>query len=347
MANYAASVLAEAKLIVAQRLAQPEKRLKAPGALGVFQKNSSIAIPNLGSLRTKEERPEKGYFFNRSKRSTTAARTHNHTGSVGDSSEIAFSWDTYTDVCQTSLKRSDNNIFADAEILANEIENVLKNIYEDIDAAAVAYLAANKSGVNAATKGGVFDGPVGGRDAFEIANADIAKFIQIAKSMLRQNYYSGGADMVLDPLLYMQAEYLAAQGSGNATNWGYQFAGVGLMEAVGLADANYADGMGYIIPNGTVGMVDWIPRQNREGWGDLESYVGGYSSLIDPRTGMNIAIHGYADRADTSAAGGDTQDVVMEWEFSVDCSFNKAPLTVATESTIFEVGMIDTPADAV
>ena len=343
MANYAASVLAEAKLILAQRLAQPEKRLKTAGVLGAFMKNSSIAIPNLGELRTKEERAEKGYFFNRSKRSTTSSRTHNHTGTVGDSSEVTFAWSTYTDKAQTSLKRSDNNIMADAEILANEIENALKNIYEDVDAAGLAYLGTNKTQVNAATKGGIFDNTL---HAFEIANADVAKFIQRAKSMLRQNYYSGEAEFILDPLLYMEAEYLAAQGSGNATNWGYQFSGVNLFESVQLADANYTDGAGYIIPAGTIGMVDWIPRQNREGYGDMQSYVGGYSSMIDPRSGMQIAIHGYQDRADTSASGGDTQDVVMEWEFSVDVSFNKAPLTTATETTIFEVGMLDTPADA-
>lgn len=345
MANYAASVLAEAKHIMSQRFADPEKRLKSVGSLGVFMKNSAIAIPNLGSLRTKEERPEKGYLFNRTKRATTSSRLHNHTGAVGDSSEVAFSWTTFTDVAQTSLKRADNNIYTDAEILANEIENAMKNLYESIDAAALAYLGTNKTQVNVATKGGVFDNTL---HAFEIANADINKFLQRSKSMLRQNYYSpAGADFLLDPLLYMEAEYLAAQGPGNATNWGYQFSGLNLYESVGLSDANYAAGAGYIIPAGTIGMVDWIPRQNREGYGNLESYVGGFTSMVDPRSGLQIAIHGYQDRADTSAAGGDTQDVVMEWEFSVDISFNRAPIpSVATETTIFEVGMTDTPADA-
>ncbi len=337
MANYAASVLAEAKLIIAERFSAPEKRLKTVGVLSAFMKNSEIAIPNLGALRVKEERAEKGYFQNRSKRTVLTGRTHDHSGSVGDSSEVEFSWSTYGDKAQTSLKRSDNNLFSDAQLLANEIDNMVKNIYEGMDDAALAYLATNKSGVNAATKNGSFNGT---NDVFEIQAADVNRFIQSGKSMLRQNYYSSAADVILDPLLYVEAEFLANQGGSNATNFGFQFSGVDIMESVGLTDVNYTDGAGYFIPQGTIGMVDWIPQQNRNGEGNLESYVGGYSTIVDPISGLTFALHAYQDRADTSASGGDTQDVVMEWELSVDISFNHSPLTQANETTIFESGIV-------
>lgn len=344
MANYAASVLTEAQLILNERFASPEKRMKSPGVFGAFRKNTDIAIPNVGDLRTKEERPEKGYFFNRTKRSLLTSRTHNHTGAVADSTEVSFSWATYGDKCQTSLKRSDNNVFSDAAILANELENMFKNIYEGIDSAALAYLGTNKSTVNAATKNGVFDAT---NDVFEIATANIARFIQHAKSMLRQNYHTGMADAILDPVLYLEAEHYLNQGAGNSTNLAYQASlGANLWEAIGLTDANYPLGSGYFIPEGTIGVVDWIPRQNRQGKGDFDSVLGGFGSIVDPISGMTFAVHSYAQRADTSSAGGDTQDEVQEWEISVDLSFNKAPLTAAGETTIFEVGIIDTPANA-
>lgn len=343
MANYAASVLAEAQLKFSERMSAPEMRLKNAGVIGAFMKSSDIALPNLGDLRTKEERPEHAYFKNRSKRAAITSRTHNHTGTVSDSTQVILGWDTYGDKFQTSLKRSDNNVFADAEILSHEIENALNNIYEAMDADALAYLGTNKTAVNAATKGGVFDATA---DIFEIANGDINKFIQIVKSMLKQNFYSPiGADLILDSNLYMQAEFLAAQNAGNATNWGYQFSGVNLMESVLLDDVSYADGAGFAVAPGTIAMVDWIPSQNRAGEGDMDSYVGGFGTFVDPRTGLTLALHSYKDRADTSAAGGDTQDVVQEWEMTVDISYNKAPLTAAGETTIFGVGMIDTPAN--
>ena len=342
MANYAASVLEEAKLILTQRFSAPEKRLKAPGVMGAFMKNTDLAIPNVGALRTAAARAEKGYFFNRSKRSNTAARAHDHTGSVGDSTEVAFSWATYGDKFQTSLKRSENNIFNDAQLLANEIDNAFKNIYESADTAALAYLGTNKTTVNAATKNGVFNTA---NDAFEIATASIARFIQHAKSMARQNYHTGGAELILDPVLFLEAEHYLNQAGGNSTNTAYQIAGVNLWEAITLSDANYASGAGYIIPEGTIGVVDWTPQKNRAGWGDFESYNGGYGTITDPRTGLTMALHGYSQRADTSSAGGEVQDVTTEWELSVDLSFNKSPLTAAGETTIFEIGMDATPAD--
>ena len=337
MANYAASVLAEAQLILNNRYAAPEKRIKTAGVFGAFQKNSDLTIPNIGELRTKEERPEHGYFFNRSKRSSISGRTYNHTGTVGDSTQVIFDWDTYGDVCSVSLKRADNNVMSDAAVLANELDNVFKNIYEAIDAAALTYLATNKSGVNVATKNGSFNGT---NDAFEIASANIGRVLQHAKSMARQNYYNGPYEMILDPLLYIEAEHYLQQGSANATNTAYQAGGLGLWEAITLADANYTAGAGYIIPQGTIGVVDWIPRQNRQGVGNYESVLGGYGTIQDPISGMTFAIHGYAERADTSAAGGDAQDVVTQWEVSVDLSFNNSPLTVSTESTIFEIGIV-------
>lgn len=342
MANYAASVLAEAQLILDQRFAAPEKRLKSPGVFGAFRKNTQLAIPNVGDLRTKEERAEKAYFFNRAKRSVLTSRTYNHSGAVADSTEVSLSWATYGDKAQTSLKRSDNNVFADAQILANELENMFKNIYEGIDSAALAYLGTNKTTANAATKNGVWDGT---NDVFEIATGNIARFIQHAKSMLRQNYHTGMADAILDPVLFLEAEHYLNQGSGNSTNTAYQASlGADLWEAIGLSDANYPKGSGYFVPEGTIGVVDWIPRQNRQGKGDFDSVLGGYGSIIDPISGLTYAVHSYAQRADTSSSGGDAQDEVQEWEISVDLSFNKAPLTASGETPIFEVGIVDTPA---
>ena len=59
-----------------------------------------------------------------------------------------------------------------------------------------------------------------------------------------------------------------------------------------------------------------------------------------------MALHGYSERATTASSGGAVQDVTTEWEISVDLSFNNAPLTTTNETTIFEIGIVDTPANA-
>lgn len=341
MANYAASVLAEAKLILNERFAAPEKRLKAPGVFGAFLKNTEMAMPNIGELRTSVNRAEKAYFQNRTKRANGGARAHDHTGAVGDSTEVALSWATYSDTAQTSLKRGRNNVFADAQILANELENMFKNIYESVDTAALTFLGTNKTTVNVAAKNGVYDAT---NDVFEIATANIARVIQHGESMLRQNYYKGPATMIFDPVLYLEAEHYLNQGVGNATNTAYQSRIENIYEAITLADANYDDGVGYFIPEGTIGVADWIDPVNARGHGDFESVLGGYGTITDPFTGLQYQIHGYANRADTSGAGGEVQDVVIEWEISKDYSLNKSPLSVANETTIFEVGVTAIPA---
>ena len=338
MANYAAAVLLEAQLILNERLNAPEKRLKAGGAMNAFMKNTEFSVPNIGDLRAKEERPEGIHFMNRSKRTNaTFTRTHNHTGTVGDSTKVATAWKTFGDKCQTSLKRADNNVYTDAQMLANELDNIFKNIHEDIDAHALTQLGTMRTQVNGATKGGTWSAA---NNTWQIAAANKDRFIQQVKSMMRQNYYNGQYDLVADSLLFGELEFRAAQGGGNATNLGFQYGGVDIMENVKLTDANYANGVGYMIGQGTIGVVDWIPTQNRQGRGSYDTVLGGYGSIVDPITGLSFAVHGYSGRADTSGAGGDTQDDVLELEVSIDLSFNKAPLTVANESTVFQVGQL-------
>jgi hypothetical protein len=94
-------------------------------------------------------------------------------------------------------------------------------------------------------------------------------------------------------------------------------------------------------PTGTVGALNWIPRQNRQGWGDYNSYVGGYGTF--QFLGYTFAVHGYASRQDTSATNGDAQDVTMEFEVSLDSSYNKAPLnytTGRTDSVVIQFGQL-------
>ena len=85
------------------------------------------------------------------------------------------------------------------------------------------------------------------------------------------------------------------------------------------------------MPQGSVAALNWIPKENRAGWGNYNDYVGGYGTF--QFMGFNFAVHGYALRADTSGSNGDAQDVSMEFEVSLDSSFNKAPLNYVTDRT--------------
>ncbi|MNT64624.1 hypothetical protein D3C72_2025390 [compost metagenome] len=64
--------------------------------------------------------------------------------------------------------------------------------------------------------------------------------------------------------------------------------------------------------------------------------------MTDPfGTGLEFAVHGYSQRADTSGVNGDTQDVVMEFEVSIDLSPKVAPLSqAATETIVYQVSQL-------
>jgi len=144
-----------------------------------------------------------------------------------------------------------------------------------------------------------------------------------------------------DSLLASTGDFKAQQGQGNSTNLGFQFSGLDVKESIELTDSNYAGGVVLAAPVGMTGIIDWIPKQNRNGKGTFDSVLGGYSTVADPLgSGLTFAIHGFTERADTSAANGNAQDETTQWEISIDLSPQIAPLTAAGASPVFQIAQI-------
>ena len=338
MANFSASNLIKAQARIQSMFTEAERRTKVSPALTLAMKNLSILIPSHEVLRTREDRPVSGYMLTRSKRAATTQRTYNHTGVRGDSKEIPFTWQTTGDKFTISLKQMDNNIFGFEETLAAEIYNACLNIHEDIETKLLDYLLTNKTQVNNATKNGTWSAE---NHAFEIAADDKGTFYQRLKSMMRQNNYRGTYDIIADSLLSVAAEQLAAQGAGNATNTAFQFAGLNIAESIELTDDTYENGVVLAMPAGGYALQPWMPRQNRMGHGDYNSYVGGYGSIADPMgSGLQFAVHGYTQRADTSDDNGSEQDDVLEMEITMDFSPALMPVSVENETVVFEVAQV-------
>jgi len=106
-----------------------------------------------------------------------------------------------------------------------------------------------------------------------------------------------------------------------------------------VADTSYI-GTCYAFPTGTVGMVDRIPRGNIAG---VSTRLYDYMSMPDPLgTPLTMAVHTYESGDTTFAKGGETQDVIYQYENSVDYSLVKAPLSSAsTDSPIFKFVLTD------
>lgn len=340
MANFDVSNLLTAQTIANKKFEKPEMRMKPAPAFGLLTQNDSILVVGAETLKTRDDRAIEAHLLTRTKRTAGSARAHNHTGTINDSQKVELTWTTKSDKFAISLKLLDKSVFEFNTVLANKFEQACMNVLEDKETEAIAYLRAQRATQQPSSlKNGTFNSTL---DAVEIAASEDDKFFAALRSVMRQNYFSGQQiDVIVDSAMALQAEFLGAQGVGNATNWGYQFGGLSIAESVELDVADYARGIALAMPAGSVCALNWIPKQNRSGWGDYMSNVGGFGSFNF--MGYTFAVHGYAVRADTSGSNGDVQDVTMEFEVSLDSSFNKAPLsytTGRTDSVIIQLGQI-------
>jgi hypothetical protein len=328
MANFDTSNLVTAQTMVNKKYEAPELRMKPAPAFGLLSANSDFLIVGAETLRTREDRAIEAHLLARTKRASGASRTHNHTGTIDDSQKVTLAWTTKSDKTSISLKLLDKSLFDFNTVLANKLEQCCMNILEDKETEVITYLRAQRAQQQPTLKGATFSAA---NDAVEIAASNTNRFYQLLKSVMKQNYFSSQLDVIADNLLYVNAEYMAAQGGGNQANLQFQFSNMTILESNELTDANYADGIVLAMPKQSVGALNWIPKQNRTGWGDYNTYEGGYGTF--QFMGYTFALHGYVERADTSASNGDTQDVLMQFELSLDTSLNKAPLNYTTNRT--------------
>lgn len=330
MANFDVSNLLTAQTMVSDKYKAPEMRMKPAPAFSLLTANTNILMAGAETLRTREDRAIEAHLFARTKRTSGSARAINHTGTIDDAQKVTLTWTTKSDVFDISLKLLDKSLFDFNTVLANKFEQACMNILEDKETEAIAYLRAQRATQQPTLKGVTFDA---GNDAVEISAADVEakRFFSRLRSAMRQNYFGNMIDIIADSLMSVNVEFLAAQGAGNSTNYGYQFQGVNIAESIELTDSNYAEGVVIAMPSGSVGALNWIPKQNRTGWGDYMSTVGGFGTFSF--LGYQFAVHAWAAQADTSASNGNAQDVAMHFEVSLDSSFNKAPLSYTTGRT--------------
>jgi hypothetical protein len=328
MAYFDVSNLLSAQKILEKKYASAELRMKPAPVFSLLTSNDSFIV-GVEEVKKREDRATELYYIPRTKRSSGSARAHNHTGTVDDSAKVTPTWTIKSDKTTISLKLLDMNVFGFETILANKMEQMAMNILEDKETEAIAYLMAQRATTQPASiVGGTFNSTT---DSFEVASANATSFFQRVKTIMKQNYFGGQVDIIVDPNLNIQFEQQAAQGAANSTNLGYNWPGLRIVESIELADADYTNGVALAFPTGQASALNWIPKQNRQGWGDYNSYVGGYGTFSF--MGFQFALHGYASRSDTSGTNGATQDVTMELELSLDSTFNKAPLSYVTDRT--------------
>ncbi len=344
MANFSPSNLVAGQAKFNERYMSGEWRVSDTAAINVAD-TSAKANPMLAELRTREDRAVNAYFPIRQAAINDTARAHDHTGARGDSQSETITWSIFAEPYSISIKQADNNVFDFAEMWASSLDNAVKNIEDRVDQFFVTQLLADKTQQNVGGGRGTFNGV---SFNYEVAASDRNFFYENVKAMMMQNLFRRGLTAIVDSRANVLAREVGNQGTGNQQNQQYQLLGydniVASTRTILPVPGTYTES-GIFFETGIVGLVPWIPVQNRKALDPEKamSFNGDYGQINVPGLNFPLAIHAYAERADGTPNNGQTQDVVMQVEVSVDLGYVSAPLSDfrgANDSVVYTAGVL-------
>lgn len=343
MANYADSVWNAAQYKLNEMMQKPEFKHKPSAALSVFLKNTNFLVPasereRLWNQKASDQQTVSIYNLEKQTVALGSARAAAHSGAVADSGTADLTYTTYARKFKYSIKRADRNVFSAAEMVAAQLRSAAIDLHSGIETALMSYLNTNKtqSVISATPQSGDWDAT---NYIFGVLAADKDQYFQYLKMFMFEQYYGGAFDVINNVRAQAQANYLGQQGQGNATNLGWQIDGMNMVASTELTNAAGYDWMSYIIPEGGVGILPWIPQLNRQGFGDTFQNGGAYRTIADPLgSGLTFAVHEYAAGADNESAGAETQDIDIQVEVSVDLAPVKALMSTSNLTPIVKAG---------
>jgi len=336
MSNFTPSNLVAGQAIFTQKFQSGEWRMPDTAVLAAMAYGEK-ANPFLAELRKREDRSVYAYLPIRRSKGSAVDRTYNHTGDRGDSAAVTLSWDSMVETFSISIKQNDNNIMSFEENYAAQMQSCVYNLLERHETAKLAQLIADRTEICKGRVQGTWDDT---NFLMKINSGNADKFFQNIRTGMKNNLFRNNIMVIADSLAYMNADFASAQGQANATNLGFQFNGMNIAMTTNDIFSDY-DGSAIAFPMEMAGIVPWIPKQNRKPLDPAlaMSYVGDYGSfpvsVLDDKGNvaytLDIAIHAYAQRSDTSSSGtntnGSKQDVTLEVELSLDMAYVSAPLS--------------------
>ena len=346
MPNFDASALVEGQAEYLDGHLKGEWRMPNSNAFRTAN-TGALANPRLADLRTREDRAVNTYFPIRQASTNGTARVPLHTGLRGDSDARVISWSTFSETFSISVDQALNNVESWAAQFAATKRGRVFNLINRIDDWYMAQAIAEKTQVNLGGGRGSFNGTT---FDYEVPNGDERLFFSNVAAMMEQNDYTGtNITGVVDSAGGVLANDLQNQGGSNDRNTAYQFAGfdgVSVTNKAILDVPTTYEASGLFFETGLVGVVPWIPQKNRKALNPEKassSEVGDFGSEMLPGLDIPVAISAYAKRADATAENGSGQDIVLQYEMSVDVGFVTAPVSDfrgANDSVIYTAGVL-------
>lgn len=345
MANFADSVWNAAQYKLNEMMNMPEFKHKPSAALSVFLKNTNFLIPASERERLWNQKPSDQIAvtlktLNKQATSAASARAAAHTGNNNDSSTTTATYVTYAQKFKYSIKQGDKNVFDIAEMLAAQIRSASIAIHSVVETALMSSLDTNKSQVvvSLTPQSGTWDAS---NFILGVDNDQDDFYFQHIQAFMGEEYYHPNFDVINNTGASIRLSQIGQQGQGNSTNLGWQIPGLSAVTSTAFANDDGYDYMSFILAEGTIGILPWIPMLNRDGFGNTFQNGGSYRSIPDPLgSGLVFAVHEYATGADNESTYGETQDVDIQVEISVDLAPVYAPMTTSNASPVYLTGLL-------
>jgi len=325
MANYQDTVLLNA-LAELSDSANKDTRKPVYGATEAFAKYKKDVIMNydeFNQVRNQSDLQTKQVdYLRRATAGVGSSRVASITGSMGDSTRDSLTFVTYTREFTISDDVVRNNTQKAQKMLVNQITNARLDIGASIETAAVAKLEAFKNTVSKATSQlGTWDTT---NHVLEVAQANKTEYFNFLKGDMTDLSFFGKYQAINTNNANVLAAYQVAQGQANSANLTFQYPDFEMYTS--STNFNLSDYFltSYVVPVGTIGLVDWIPGKNREGLVNHNDFD--FTSMPDPfgiLDTMAVAVQKKVQNSSATGAdiGGGTQDAVWLYEISVDVAF--------------------------
>lgn len=304
----------------------------------IFTQGREYTIPELSSIRKATTQTTSALYMKKGSFSVGTAKTCAPTGQTSGSGKVDLTWATKNVEILSNYKQYQGNEVAQGMAFANDLYNAEVALWLSMETTLLAYLEANKSGVNNGGSG-TFNTTY---DIMSITNSNKSMFYNLVNADMLKNNYNPMYLEAHDTMWYAKQQQYINQGAGNSVNTEFQFAGFefhpsNLITPGVIGNGTY-DSIHYFVPTGGVVMLDWNDPLNRAGKVSGEKIWGTYQSLIHPE--ITFDLYKISGCADTTTSGGGTQDFVEKWELSLTYSLAKQPIETVDETPIYKYGTL-------
>ena len=313
-----------------------EKRGSIYGALMAHMRDTDRLVPKteLEAARVSKGRPVKIPVLQKNTADTLKnSYTCNFDPVASTSAFATLTWATIGfDVAIEGAVNVDN-YFSASEDLAHQIEQEMYKVAAALDTAAVANLDAKKTQVNNTPLYSITG------NTMQVPNASKLDFYKNIGAIMRRNDLDLPVMDIASTETMVDFTFIGQQGASNDVNTAYQISGISPFRSNRVTNASGVSETHYLVPEGSLGMLNWIPYDYRVGSQVNEGER--WFTMVDPILGMTWGVRYKRSCADVTGTYDRQVPNVLreEWSFRADYSF-LTPYSSDTSSPIFKAAVL-------